>query len=189
MLAAAALATAPPLPGQEVEERLAFLGDTGTGDEEQVAVRDQLQRFAVSKVFLVGDNVYSSGERSRIGTVYDGVYGLLMAKGISFHAALGNHDVKRCEAALANPLPPDSGAYQSLAFRCDVEHHLGHATFGYLGGRRYYSVPTPAASAPLAEVFVLDSNTLRSSQSKPLLRQDTAQLAWLDAALGASRAV
>ena len=37
-------------------------------------------------------------------------------------------------------------------------------------------------------MFVLDSNTLKTSQSKLLLREDTAQLQWLDQALGASKA-
>jgi hypothetical protein len=48
-------------------------------------------------------------------------------------------------------------------------------------------VALPTAS-PLMEVFVLDSNTLRTSQSKLLLREDTAQLQWLDQALAASTA-
>lgn len=182
-------ASGAPPPGLPLEERLAFVGDTGTGDRNQMAVRDQLQRFPVSRVFLVGDNVYDNGERHRIEKVYDRVYAPLMAKGIAFHAALGNHDVRRCDVPALGELLPDARAYGSLALRCDVAYHLGHASFGYVGGRRYYSVATGAASPPLAEVFVLDSNTLHCSQSKLLLRQDTPQTGWLDAALGASRAV
>ena len=47
---------------------------------------------------------------------------------------------------------------------------------------RYYSCPAPDELAD--EVFVLDTNTLKTSQSKLLLRDDTAQIPWLDRALG-----
>lgn len=185
---AAALA-ASPLAAQEAVARAAFLGDGGTGGSAQRAVRDQLRRLAPPLVFLLGDNVYESGEAGRISRVYDQIYASVMARGSSFHAALGNHDVKHCAAVSEDPLPDTREAYAWRRLRCDVEDHLQHAAFGYYQARRYYSIVSGPGPSPLLEVFVLDSNTLSNSQSKlPLWREDTAQVRWLDSVLGASRA-
>ena len=193
-LAAALIAlSAVALQGQSVatpkEQRLLFIGDAGSGTPEQRRVRDQMMRFPGPLVFLLGDNIYSSGERRYFGPYYDDVYRPLMERGASFHAALGNHDVQTCRVTLANPLPADGTAYTWGIVPCDVRYQLTHPSFGYLGGLRYYSVTTDASPTPLGEVFVLDSNTLRSSQSKLTgLREDKAQLEWLQAALARSRA-
>lgn len=171
------------------EARLAFVGDTGTGDENQRRVRDQLLQWRPPQVFLLGDNIYESGARRDFGERFDAVYTPVMRAGSRFHSTLGNHDVKYCQAATGTRLPADGTAYAVSGLRCDVRAQLTHAGFGYLNGRRYYSVPSDASGSPVVEVFVLDSNTLRSSQSKLLpVQQDLAQLEWLDAALGASRA-
>jgi hypothetical protein len=137
----------------------------------------------------LGDNIYSSGRAKYFGPRFDQVYQPLMQAGTKFHGALGNHDVEECESPNSDPLSVGADAYLWKRFRCDVEEHLAHAPFGYEGGRRYYSIPLPNGQNPLAEVFVLDSNTLNTSQSKlPLWREDKAQVAWLDSALGASKA-
>jgi hypothetical protein len=180
----AALLLAGPAAAQEV--RIAFVGDAGTGDSKQRAVAAQMLKANPQYVFLLGDNVYAEGSRRDIQARFDDIYTALLTKGVAFHAALGNHDVTGCDANPASPLAADAGAYVS-EYRCNVPYHLSHTPFGYVHNRRYYSVPLPAIN-PLVEVFVLDSNTLKGSQSKLLLREDTAQLEWLDAALGASRA-
>ena len=168
------------------EVHVDFIGDAGTGDSKQRAVKDQMVRDGPSFVFLLGDNVYAEGSRRDIQSRFDDIYAPLLAKGVVFHAALGNHDVTGCDANPLNPLPADTKAYLD-EYRCNVPSHLAHTPFGYVRGLRYYSVPLPAVN-PLVEVFVLDSNTLKGSQSKLLLREDTAQLQWLDQALGESRA-
>jgi tartrate-resistant acid phosphatase type 5 len=174
-------------PASAQELRIAFVGDTGTGDSKQRAVRDQMLKANPSYVFMLGDNIYSSGSRRYFGPRYDEIYAPLMTKGVVFHSALGNHDVEGCDATPLNPLPADAKAYVAEAFRCNAEAHLTHGPFGYVGNRRYYAVSIPAVN-PLVDVFVLDTNTLKTSQSKLLLREDTAQLQWLDGALGRSRA-
>jgi acid phosphatase len=186
--AAALLLAAPEAPAER-EARLAFLGDMGTGDAAQMRVRDQLLRWAPPLVFLLGDNVYPDGSAARFRERFDDVYAPVMARGSAFHAALGNHDVRPCPAAALDPLPPDASAYDWRARGCDVEFHLTHREFGYVRERRYYSVPTEDAAEPLAEVFVLDSNTLaiRDGKLRPG-REDAIQLEWLDRALAASRA-
>ena len=183
-----ARAQAPPRPGASSSDlHIAFIGDAGVGDSHQRAVRDQMLRDAPNWVFLLGDNIYSSGDRRYFGPRYDEVYAPLMTKGTVFHASLGNHDVEGCDATPMNPLPADARAYVADGLRCNAGYHLAHAPFGYVRNLRYYSVPLPAVN-PLAEVFVLDTNTLKTSQSKLLLRDDTAQIQWLDQALGQSRA-
>jgi hypothetical protein len=180
---------AAPAAAQEAVARAAFLGDGGTGSERQRSVRNQLQKWAPPLVFLLGDNVYESGDRRRFAEVFDNIYGAMMGRGTSFHAALGNHDVKYCAAADVNPLPDDRDAYLWRRTNCDVEDQLAHVTFGYYQAKRYYTIVSDATPAPLLQVFVLDSNTLDNSQTKlPLLKQDTAQLQWLESVLGASRA-
>jgi hypothetical protein len=174
---------------QEREVRLTFLGDAGTGDSKQILIRDQMLRFRTSHVFLLGDNIYSSGQAKYFGPRFDQVYAPLMQAGTRFHAALGNHDVDDCESPNADPLAAGADAYLWRRLQCDAEDHLNHAPFGYVGARRYYSVVLPTPQNPLLEVFVLDSNTLNTSQSKlPIWREDKAQVEWLDLALGASRA-
>ena len=187
----AAVLTAAVAAAQTAPEgapiKVVFVGDTGTGDSHQRAVRDQMVRADPSWVFLLGDNIYSEGSRRYFGPRYDDIYQPLLAKGVRFHSALGNHDVEGCDATPLNPLPDDARAYVADGLRCNARFHLEHAAFGYVRNKRYYSVPVPAVS-PVMEVFVLDTNTLDTSQSKLLLRDDTAQVQWLDAALGRSRA-
>lgn len=176
-------------PAQEPDVRLGFLGDSGTGDANQAAVRDQLLRRVPHLVFMLGDNIYTKGRPRFFGSRYDDVYGAVMRRGASFHAALGNHDVYDCAGAAVNPLPPNRDAYRWREVGCEVEDHLAHRSFGYLSERRYYSVVTDGGPQPLAEVFVVDSNTLGIAATKlPPAGDDRAQVEWLDRSLGLSRA-
>ncbi len=181
-------AAAQPAPVAR-EVRLNFLGDGGSGTADQRAVRDQMLKHPAPLVFLLGDNIYDRGDRTLFESRFDSVYSPVMAQGSAFHAALGNHDVAPCNAASRNPLPDDAEAYRWGLLRCDVKAQLTHAPFGYVNGHRYYEVVTDASPAPLGEVFVLDSNTLHSTQSKlSPLQEDRAQIDWLDHALSVSRA-
>ena len=168
---------------------MAFVGDTGSGDQSQRSVAAQMLAWRPWQVFLLGDNIYDRGQRKYFGSRYDDVYGPLMQMGASFHAALGNHDVLWCDVPDVDPIPDDRRAYISGLLPCDVKYQLAHASFGYPDGRRYYSVKSDGSAQPLVEVFVLDSNTLATSQTKVgSLREDRAQLRWLDEALLASGA-
>jgi hypothetical protein len=177
--------------GQEREARLAFLGDSGTGKSDQRSVRDQMLRYPMSMAFLLGDNIYDRGSKDQFDERYDTIYKPLMDRGTVFHSSLGNHDVSFCStrSTTLERLPADADAYRWDILRCDVKAQLTRPSFGYVGGRRYYSVKIGDGPSPLAEVFVLDSNTLRTSQSKlPPLQTDRAQVEWLEQALGASNA-
>ena len=167
---------------------LAFFGDSGTGDSRQRQVAAQLERVAaagkLNSVFLLGDNIYTKGEAKYIRPKFLDVYQPLFAKNVTFHAALGNHDVKTCDVAATDPLPRDAGAYED----CDVGAQLAEPRFGYSQGRRYYKVTGPG-SPPLFEVFVIDTNTLATRHYLGEgLPPDRAQLEWLTRALDVSNA-
>jgi tartrate-resistant acid phosphatase type 5 len=181
------LALATSAAGQEQDVRMAFLGDQGTADNAQRMVRQRLLARSPPFVFLLGDNLYSYGEASHIGPAFDEMYRPVMARGSAFHAALGNHDVRLCALTPVQPLPPDADAYVWRAGGCDVEVQLAHDGFGYRAHRRYYSVTTGPSAHPMAEVFVVDSNTLAVAGRKGTGR-DEAQLQWLDQALALSGA-
>ena len=172
---------------QEPEIRMAFIGDGGTGDSNQAAVRDQILRFLPRYLFLLGDNIYNDGRAAYIRPRFYDVYQPLLLRGVIIHSALGNHDVQDCVIGAGVPLPAGGEAYRHDP-DCYVDEHLGHAPFGYQAQHRYYSVVSNSGPSPLVEVFVLDSNTLAGSQSKTPLRPDQPQLDWLDRALGSSRA-
>jgi hypothetical protein len=173
---------------------LGFLGDGGTGGEEQKAVARRLEiaREAgkLDSVFLLGDNLYENGEARHIRPKFLDVYRGLLDDGVVFHAALGNHDLKRCRIRDVEELPRDAAAYTG----CEVGQQLAPGNrFGYVNGYRYYDIPLPGEADtpggdPLAEVFVIDTNTLGSSQSFLVTGEDRRQLSWLDSELARSRA-
>jgi hypothetical protein len=173
---------------QEADVRMVFIGDSGTGDSNQAAVRDQILRFLPRYLFLLGDNIYSDGRGAYIRPRFYQVYRPLLLRGVMIHSVLGNHDVQECAGSDADTLPATADAYRINGRGCDVEEHLGHAPFGYTAQHRYYSVVSDPGPAPLLEVFLLDSNTLAGTQVKNPLRPDRVQVEWLDRALGASRA-
>ena len=166
------------------------MGDSGTGDARQGRVRDQLLRYPLRFVVLLGDNVYSAGQKAGLATRFDRVYEPIMERGVDFHATLGNHDVLLCGLApTRGPLSPKADAYRIRDLGCDVEHQIADANFGYRDRRRYYSFLSDPGPAPLVEVFLLDSNTLGIADTKLWpAGNDWAQVIWLDAALAASKA-
>ena len=136
-------------------------------------------------VFTMGDNIYDNGEAEHFGPRFLDMYRSLFDRGVPFHAALGNHDIRKCDVAAADPLPRNADAYKS-GQRCWVDQQLGTPEFGYPRGQRYYSV---VLGDSLVEVFVLDSNTLASDQTVLESGVDSAQVNWLGQALDESTAV
>jgi tartrate-resistant acid phosphatase type 5 len=188
ILAGAALALVVPVPAGSQELRLAFLGDSGNGKPGQHRVAEQMLRAAPGAVFFLGDNIYNTGEPRDFARKFDTVYAPLVERGAALHAALGNHDVKKCRASDRAPLPPDEDAYAWREPGCHAREHLRHAPFGYVDGRRYYTVAL--GEGPLVEVFVLDSNTLGLTRQtrRSGVATDAGQLGWLEERLAASRA-
>jgi hypothetical protein len=201
-VAAAVLLTVPTTAAQERAGeggglRIAFFGDSGAGTPDQKAVARQMRRFRseLRHVFLLGDNVYFNGRARYFDPAFHDVYAPFLSPGpngeptVPFHAALGNHDARRCTVTPGpdGRLAADRDAYSWREEGCDVEEQLADPAFGYPEGRRYYSVDLRAPNGDLwAEVYVLDSGTLASEDHPD--RRDVAQLEWLREELLASHA-
>jgi hypothetical protein len=195
LTAVGAVAQEKPAPGEGL--RIAIFGDSGAGTPDQKAVARQMRRFRseLSHAFLLGDNVYFTGQAKRFRAAFHDVYAPFLSTGpngelpVRFHSALGNHDVRRCTvtAGLDGRLSADREAYSWREEGCDVEEQLTDPAFGYPEGRRYYRVDLRDAKGDLlVEVYVLDSCTMPSE--KHPLQHDAAQLEWLRAELLASHA-
>jgi len=77
--------------------RFISVADTGTGDDGQYAVAKAMYNYYQQKPYplalLAGDNIYNSGEISKVKAVFDEPYAPLLKAGVKFRAVLGNHDV------------------------------------------------------------------------------------------------
>ena len=154
--------------------RFAVIGDSGTGGQHQYRIAKQMaawhERLPYHLVLMLGDNIYGAywggGNKKYFEAKFDRPYAELLARGVIFRAALGNHDAR--EAGGRDLIE----AYNRF--------HIG-------GPQGYYSFTAgenakKQEAAPLVEFFVL--NTMRLEKDK----QDPEQLAWLEQALSRSRA-
>jgi len=84
------------LPLKEGSVRFAVIGDAGRGDRAQYDVARQMaawrQKFPFEFVLMLGDNVYPPHTPEDYRRKFEEPYGPLLAAGVSFHAAIGNHD-------------------------------------------------------------------------------------------------
>lgn len=86
---------------QETVVRFAVIGDSGTGDQHQYKLAEQMarwhQRWPYSLVLMLGDNIYGSwwrgGRKQDFEKKFDQPYAELLRRGVVFRAALGNHDM------------------------------------------------------------------------------------------------
>jgi predicted MPP superfamily phosphohydrolase len=90
------VASPPTLPNKPDSLKLAVIGDNGTGNRAQMDVAVQMvkfrQQFAYSLVLMVGDNFYGSQKPADLEQKFVRPYQALLDAGVTFHAALGNHD-------------------------------------------------------------------------------------------------
>lgn len=107
--------TVAPLPNNAGTVKFAVIGDNGTGDAAQYQVAEQMMRFRqhfpFDLVLMLGDNFYGAQRPSDLVMKFERPYKLLLDVGVTFQAALGNHD------------EPDSVNYPPLN----------------MSGQRYYS--------------------------------------------------
>ena len=84
------------LPNKESSVRFMVMGDTGRGDSRQREVAQMMDRvhdkFPFTFVIMVGDNMYGADTPGDYIKKFEQPYKPLMAKGVKFYAALGNHD-------------------------------------------------------------------------------------------------
>ena len=141
-------------------------------------------------MLMLGDNIYGAwwggGNKKYFEAKFDRPYAELLARGVTFRAALGNHDAR------------EAGGQDLIAAydRFHIEGPQGYYSFtagewrprgAEAGAEHPFRTQGKKKSgqsgvAPLVEFFVL--NTLRLEKNK----QDPEQLAWLEQALSRSRA-
>lgn len=141
LLPAGILFTADKATGAERSLTFAVIGDTGTGDDAQMAVARQLAANRVKRSFefvlMLGDNIYETGREKYIGSHFEEPYKDLLDAGVKFYAVLGNHDIIK-----------------------GLEFQTNYPNFN-MGGRRYYNF---VKGDGLVEYFALDSNEMTSEQ-------------------------
>ncbi len=84
------------LPLTKDSTRFAVIGDTGTGDKPQYEIGRKLeeyrQRIDFKFTIMVGDNIYGSERPQDFSKKFELPYKTLLDAGVTFYAALGNHD-------------------------------------------------------------------------------------------------
>lgn len=151
--------------------RFAVIGDSGTGDKHQYAIARQMvswhDRLPYDLVLMLGDNIYGflwgGGNKKDFEKKFDRPYAELLARGVVFRAALGNHDTHHRDG-------------RDLIEAYDRFHIDGQQ--GYYN----FTAGESGTGMPLVEFFVL--NTIRLEKNK----RDPEQLAWLARTLEASDA-
>jgi hypothetical protein len=148
------------LPVAEGSVRFAVIGDSGRGDDAQRDVARQMEAwrawFPFEFVLMLGDNIYPPHTPDDYRRKFVVRYTPLLEAGVTFHAAIGNHD---------DPAQPRYNKY-------------------HMGGERYYTFFKPerrlAGLAGAGARFVaLDSRSLDPDQLQWLRsRLSSAGSAW-----------
>ena len=135
--AAAAAARAPaaqgvfvPVPAADLP--FAVIGDNGTGDAPQYDVGRQMaiarERMPYDLVIMLGDNMYGRQQPKDVVDKFERPYKTLLDAGVTFFAALGNHDL------------PDNRFYAGFN----------------MGGERYYTFARGNVRFVVLDTNVLD---------------------------------
>ena len=132
------------LPRKPGSVRFAAIGDSGRGDQAQYGVSAQMQAyrkvFSYDFVVMLGDNIYDSWTPEDYRQKFELPYKPLLDSGVTFHAAIGNHD----DAAQPN-----------------------YPLFN-MGGQRYYTFKPTSLVAQLAgtdvRFFMIDTERLDRTQ-------------------------
>ena len=123
------------LPNAEESTKFAVMGDSGSGAGRQYQLAAQFaaayKAFPFSFVLMLGDNIYG-GKFKKIVQVFEIPYAELLKRGVTFHATLGNHDI-----------------------RCATEQ-MEYKGFN-MGGKPNYSF---APAGDLVEFFTIDTTAL-----------------------------
>lgn len=84
------------LPVKDGSVRFAVIGDSGRGDRAQNEVARQMvtwrERFPFDFVIMLGDNIYGPHTPQDYVKKFEEPYRPLLEAGVTFHAAIGNHD-------------------------------------------------------------------------------------------------
>jgi predicted phosphodiesterase len=149
-LTPAAGALAFPLVDGSV--RFAVIGDAGRGDTSQYDTARQMvvwrAKFPFDFVVMLGDNIYPPHRPEDYRQKFEEPYRPLLDAGVTFHAAIGNHD----DPAELNYEPFNMGGQRYYTFRRSEKRLAGLAGAG-------------------VRFFVLDSRSLDPQQVAWLQRE------------------
>jgi len=124
------------LPLKSSSLRFAVIGDTGTGDTQQLEIAKQLAlsraKFPFEFAIMLGDNLYGKERPRDYENKFERPYKPLLDAGVKFYAALGNHD------------EPNQRFYKPFN----------------MNGERYYTFRPQAG----VRFFALDSNVMDQKQ-------------------------
>jgi hypothetical protein len=85
------------LPLKDGSVRFAVIGDSGRADQAQNEVARQMAawhaKFPFDFVIMLGDNIYPPHTAQDYVTKFEEPYRPLLEAGVTFHAAIGNHDL------------------------------------------------------------------------------------------------
>jgi Calcineurin-like phosphoesterase len=102
--------------------KFAVLGDAGTGERPQYEIGDRMwaahSAFAFEFVLLTGDNMYGRQLPEDFVTKFQKPYERLLGAGVTFYAALGNHD--KPENRFYKPFNMNGERYYTFSPRRDV---------------------------------------------------------------------
>jgi hypothetical protein len=157
-------------PTPIADTRFALIGDSGTGQPEQLAVADELirqyERAPFGRLIMLGDNVYSNGELENFGKAL-APYQPLIDADVRILGILGNHDIRT------------NRGRDQLRF------------YGITGRRWYKSL----LAGGQVEVFFLDTTLFipnqrgyREGHEGWRINKGKQELKWLARSLAASRA-
>jgi Calcineurin-like phosphoesterase len=84
------------LPLKQGSVKFAVIGDAGRGDQAQYDTARQMtawrERFPFEFVIMLGDNIYPPHNPDDYRRKFEEPYAPLLNAGVTFHAAIGNHD-------------------------------------------------------------------------------------------------
>jgi hypothetical protein len=140
------------LPLADGSVRFAVIGDVGRGDQAQRETARQMiawrERFAFEFVVMLGDNIYPPHTPEDYRRKFEDPYRPLLDAGVTFHAAIGNHD----DPSEVNYAPFNMGGKRYYTFRKSERRLAGLSGSG-------------------VRFFVLDSRTLDNAQLTWLKRE------------------
>ena len=124
------------MPVRNGSIRFAVIGDSGRGDRPQQEIADQMvawrEKFPFEFVLMLGDNIYDSHTPRDYEIKFERPYKPLLDAGVTFHAAIGNHD----DSSQIYYAPFNMGGRRYYTFRRN-ERRLG----GLVGaGARFFAL-------------------------------------------------
>lgn len=142
------------VPNRPNTLKFAVLGDNGSGDSGQYELATQIaavhRLFAFGFVVMVGDNFYGKQTPADLANKFDVPYRPLLDSGVTFHAAIGNHD----EAFTVN-YPPLN-----------------------MSGRRYYTYVRQQVRFFVLDTNIMDAPQLRWFESVLQQSQEPWKIAY-----------